>query len=272
MSSVLDKALAIVEYLVEHPEGRPVTAIAADLDQPASGVHRLLGDLMRHGYVRQVADHGAYALTIKLPSMGLGYLGRAGVTDVAQPILDRLARETGELIRLSVIDGDDLVWVGVAQGATGGLRYDPGREQGVVVHLACSAGGQAWLATMTDDEVIRRVGAQGLRPVAFEPGPGAPRSLSDLLRILEETRARGHSLSVDSYMLGMTAMAVPVRLEENGPVAGCLSVAGPGVRVTAAKVAEFVPLLQAAAAELGQAALGSGYFRARMQALGRGAA
>ena len=81
---------------------------------------------------------------------------------MAQPILDRLAAESGELVRLSVIDGESLVWVGVAQGATGGLRYDPGREQGVVVHLASSAGGTAWLSTMSDEEALMAVSRQGL--------------------------------------------------------------------------------------------------------------
>lgn len=161
MSSVLEKALALVELLVDHPMGLPVTTIAALTEQPASGVHRTLQELGRLGYVRQVQAGGDYALTIKLPALGLGFMGRAGITDVAQPVLDNLAADSGELIRLSVIDGDRLIWVAVAQGATLGLRYDPGQEQGVVVHLASSAGGKAWLASMSDDQALAHVGAQG---------------------------------------------------------------------------------------------------------------
>ena len=93
MSSVLEKSLAIVELLVDHPMGLPVTTIAQVIEQPASGVHRLLRELARLGYVRQVQAQGDYRLTIKLPAMGLGFLGRAGITDVAQPVLDRLEEE-----------------------------------------------------------------------------------------------------------------------------------------------------------------------------------
>jgi len=83
MSSVLEKSLAIVELLVDQPMGMPVTVIAAATSQPASGVHRTLQELARLGYVRQLQSGGDYALTIKLPALGLGFMGRAGITDVA---------------------------------------------------------------------------------------------------------------------------------------------------------------------------------------------
>ncbi|MDO6966718.1 IclR family transcriptional regulator [Rhizobium alvei] len=267
MSSVLEKSLAIIELLVDHPTGLPVSAIASATDQPVSGVHRTLQELGRLGYVRQVQAQGDYALTIKLPAMGLGFLGRAGITDVAQPVLDALAARSGELIRLSVIDGDRLIWVAVAQGATRGLRYDPGQEQGVVVHLASSSGGKAWLATMSDDEALARVAAQGLLRQADGAGPNAPRSLTLLLEQLAEARARGYATAVDSYIAGMAAMAVPVRYHANGPVLGCLSIAGPAVRMTAERMAELAPALQASAAELGEAAAGSQYFQAIVKAV-----
>lgn len=267
MSSVLEKALALVELLVDHPMGLPVTTIAAQTEQPASGVHRTLQELTRLGYVRQVQAGGDYALTIKLPALGLGFMGRAGITDVAQPVLDNLAADSGELIRLSVIDGARLIWVAVAQGATRGLRYDPGQEQGVVVHLASSAGGKAWLASMSDDQALARVGAQGLTRQADGSGPNAPTSITLLLQQLAEARARGYATAVDSYIAGMAAMAVPVRYHGDGAVLGCLSIAGPAVRMTAARMAELAPLLQAAADELGAAAAGTTYFQANVRAL-----
>lgn len=267
MGSVLEKSLAIVELLVDHPDGLPVSAIATATDQPASGVHRTLQEFARLGYVRQVQAQGDYALTIRLPAMGIGFLARAGITDVAQPVLDALANDTGELIRLSVVDGDRLIWVAVAQGATRGLRYDPGQEQGVIVHLASSAGGQAWLSTMTDDEALTRVSVQGIVRQAEGTGPNAPQNLTQLLSRLTEARARGYSVAVDSYIPGMAAMAVPVRFRGTGPVLGCLSIAGPASRMTPERTEHFAPRLQAAAAELGEASVGSGFFRAHLRNL-----
>lgn len=270
MSSVLEKAFSIIELLVEHPAGLPVSAISAHTGQPISGVHRMLHELIRLGYVRQLHDGGDYALSIKLSALGLGFLGRAGITDVAQPILDRLAGASSELIRLSVIDGRKLTWVAVAQGTTRGLRYDPGQEQGVVVHLATSSGGRAWLASMSDESALELVGAQGF---ARDGGPAPaqaskPMGVTDLLEILAQTRKRGYAVAVDTYLLGMAAMAMTVRYHGDGPVLGCLSIAGPAVRMGPDRMEELAPLLRAAADELGYAASGSHYFAATMKALG----
>ena len=259
MSGVMERTLAILELLGKHPEGMQVSAIAAALDMPASAAHRLLKELSQFGYVRQLRNQGDYALTIKLAGIGLAFLARTGVPDIAQPILDRLAADTRELVRLSVIDGDDLVWVGVAQGAVAGLRYDPGREQGIKVHLAASAGGHAWLATMTDEEALERIGAQGLRP-DFPLGAGAPRSIPEVLTCLAEARARGYAIMSNGYHAGMTAMAVPIFRGEDGATIGCLSIAGPEVRITPAWMAQSHPLLRAAADEIGGASEASFFF------------
>ena len=268
MSGVLEKAMAIVELLFDHPAGLPVSAIAAATDQPASGVHRTLQELARLGYVRQAHAQGDYALSIKLPAMGAGFLSRAGITDVAQPILDALAAEVGELVRLSVVDGDSLTWVGVAQGATHGLRYDAGQEQGVTVHLASSSGGRAWLATMSDEEALMRVGAQGLIRTAEGQGPNAPRDPAELLAALAQARARGYAVAVDSYIAGMAAMAVPLRDPGSGRVLGCLSIAGPAVRMTAARMEALAPSLRAAAEEMAAAVPGSRFFQVEMRTAG----
>lgn len=261
MSSILERSLAILEILADQPQGMSISGLAQRLDQPASGIHRTLNEFLRLGYVRQLQSQGDYALTLKLPALGLGFLGRAGVADVAQPVLDHLAADTRELVRLSVIDRDRLIWVGVAQGATGGLRYDPAREQGGVVPLASSAGGLAWLSSMADDEALGRVSAQGL-PLA-EAGPKAPRSLSEVLAQIAATRARGYAMAVDSFMIGMAAIAVPVCYRGDGPVIGCLSVAGPTVRMTQDEMTAVAPRLLAAAAQIGAAAAGSAFFQAR---------
>lgn len=262
MSSVLEKSLRILELMVEHPEGLQVSAIARLLDQPVSGVHRQLRELARLGYVRQSRGQGDYALTLRLAALGLGFLGRSGVTDIAQPILDRLAAQSGELIRLSVLDAAGLTWVAVAQGATVGLRYDPGREQGMRVHPASTAGGQALLSTLTDDEVLALVGQTGLRPEGAPVGPKAPTTIAELLSRIEETRRRGYSIAIDTYIDGMGAMAVPVRAggTADGKVLGCLSIAGPAVRFPSARMEELAPALFEASAELGAAAPASHFF------------
>ena len=178
MSGVLDRTLGILELLSLHGEGVELATVADQLNMPRSAAHRLLTDLVRCGYVRQVRDHGDYMLTTKLVSMGLSFLSRSGIVDFAQPLLDRLAEVSGELVRLSVIDGNRLTWVARAQGARQGLRYDP--DMGSDAKLSCSSSGLAWMSCLTDEEALALVSQQGLGQ-SSEFGPNAPSSLKAVL-------------------------------------------------------------------------------------------
>lgn len=259
MSSALEKALAVLEFMVRRPFGCPVSELASSLDMPVSGVHRLLKELERSGYVRQSQSMGEYALTIKLASLGLSFLGQAGFCDVSQPLLDELAHTSKELVRLALADGDTLIWVGVAQGATSGLRYDPGSEQGQIAHLASSAGGQAWLASMSDEDAIALVMKQGLRKNQFA-GEASPQSIAELLQTLERIRERGYSMNSDSFLQGMAAMATVIYQPDTQQVIGTVSIAGPSARFTHAVMHSRVADLKQAALDLGQASRASLYF------------
>ncbi|MGB0662114.1 MAG: IclR family transcriptional regulator [Mangrovicoccus sp.] len=254
MSSALEKGLSVIQFLSEEPRGASVSDIAKALDLPPSGVHRLLKELETLGYARQTRDHGDYCLTLKLATAGLSFLARTGIPDLSQPILDRLAQSTKELVRMALSDGEKLVWVGVSQGATSGLRYDPDAEHGQIVHLASASGGQAWLSGMSDDEAIAAVMAQGLDKDGGS-GVSAPGSVAALMKILAQAREQGYALNANSFMLGMAAIAVLIRHPETGTPIGTVSIAGPAARATPELLQDFLPDLQQAAKDLGEASL-----------------
>ncbi|MDN0075158.1 IclR family transcriptional regulator [Crenobacter sp. SG2303] len=254
--SLLDRAFGILERLSTESSGMPLQAIADQMDIPKSAAHRLLGELAKLRYVRQDKDTGRYFLTTRLVSLGFRFLAETGIVDVSQPILDELARQTRELVRLSVTDGETLTWVAKAQGALSGLRYDP--DMGRETALFCSASGFAWLSTLSDEDALALVMKQGFGKLN-EYGPNAPRTVPALLEHLKQTRERGYSVAIDTYMEGMAAMATPVRHPVTGRVLGVVSIAGPTPRLSEAKLASFADALMATAAELSEASLGSAY-------------
>jgi DNA-binding IclR family transcriptional regulator len=259
MTATVERTLAILETLSAHPEGLPLAAVADELEVPRSACHRLLAELMRCGYVRQVREHGDYTLTTKLPSVGLAYLGACGIVDIAQPIIDRLAETTGELVRLALVDGDRLTFVAKAQGARFGLRYDP--DMGIDVRLSCSAGGHAWMMTLSEERATELVARQGFgEPRSF--GPKAPTTFKALMKVLEDDRKRGFSLMTEMYAPGMGAMGAPVQ-RRSEPAIGVITVAGPLVRLTLQRMQALGPALLAAAGELALASTSSPLFARR---------
>jgi len=259
MSEMLGRSFKVLEYLAEHPQGVALSTVASELKIPLSASHRLLTELIRCGYVRQNLVDGHYVLTIKLVSVGLSFLSNSGIVDVAQPLLDQLAAASGELVRLAVVDGEDLTFVAKAQGATHGLRYDP--DMGLSVMLSCSAAGHAWLSTMSEDDAMALVAKKGLgKPEDF--GPKAPTTLKAVMAYVKAARQRGFSMINEVFAPGMTAMAAPV-FSVNGAVIGVVTIAGPAVRLTPQRMEALGPALLGMAEEVARASGASALFKKR---------
>ena len=256
MSSLLERGLQILELLAAHPEGRALSSLAADAGLPLSATHRMLAELARCGYVRQARNQGDYVLTIKLVSLGLSFLSASGLVDVAQPSLDRLAEESRELVRLAIVDGNELVFVAKAQGATRGLRYDP--DMGLSVPLSCSAAGHAWLSTMSDEEALKLVSRQGFAK-ADDFGPKAPTTVKALLGYVRAARKRGYSVISEVFAPAMSAMSAPV--VARGVALGVVTIAGPLVRLTEERMASLGEPLLTTAAEIAGLSTASSLFR-----------
>jgi IclR family transcriptional regulator, acetate operon repressor len=246
MSTALQRGLAILEHMAAHPDAYALAQLADELNIPLSACHRVLAELQQSGYVRQAKKQGSYQLTTKLVSMGLGYLSGAGIVDIAEPLLERLAQTSGELVRLSIVDDDRLTWVAKSQGVRKGLRYDP--DMGMDARLSCTATGHAWLLTMSDERALEVVSKQGFG-AAKDYGPKAPTTVKALLGFLHAARVRGYAMIDEVFAPGMTAMAAPVFRRKEA--IGVISIAGPRIRLTPERMHELAPALLAAATELG---------------------
>jgi DNA-binding IclR family transcriptional regulator len=267
--SALDRAFALLELLATAPSGMALHAVAEALDVPKSGAHRLLAALGDRGYVRQDPDSGRYLLTTRLVAVGFRYLASAGIVDLVQPVLDGLAQRTGELVRLGVVDGERQTWVAKSQGARSGLRYDA--EMGSEAPLASTASGQAWLACLTDEQALHLVARQGF-PQRPAHGPNAPTTIRALLERLNAARRRGYAWVVESSAPGTAAMAAAILHPVTRGVVGTVSVAGPSVRLTEARMQELAPAMLAAAGELADASTNSPFFTTASRSLERPAA
>lgn len=251
-SGSLERGLAILEFLAARGDAQPLKTIADALNIPPSATHRLLVMLTGLGYIQQAATHGDYQLSLKLVSLGLMRLSSNGVNDLAQPILNALANDTGELARLALIEGDKMLFIAKAQGTRHGLRYDP--DMGKEACLVSTASGHAWLQALPDEEALMIVSRQGFVKDKAH-GPNAPLTIPKFLEVLHNDRERGYALNMNSSMLGIGAIAVPVLHPVSRRPVGSVSLAGPASRLTEQKAKEFYPRLQAAAEELTAIAL-----------------
>lgn len=244
-----ERCLSIIELLADDAHEMPLGEIAERLGLPKSGAHRLLATLLDLGWVEQDPETGFYHLTMRLAILGQRFYVATGIPDICQPLLDRLAAETKEFVRLAVVDGDSLVWVAEAQGASGGLMYQPSLGTNTVP-LYATASGKAWLATLGVDRAVATV----LKGEGFDRaaryGPNVVRSVEGLMKVVAETARRGYGLAINEAEPGVSALAAVIRGGEDGPVMGTVSIAGPSVRMTEVRIEAMAPRLLQVAAEL----------------------
>ncbi|MBN9063753.1 MAG: IclR family transcriptional regulator [Rhizobiales bacterium] len=243
------RTLDILDLLSSHPDGLGLTGVCDALAIPKSVAHRLLAMLVERGWARQDPVSDRYGLTLKFDLVGLRHYAGTGLTDISQPILDRLAESSGELARLAIVDGDGMHWVAKAQGAPYGLRYDPDTGYDVVLHA--TAVGKVWLATLPEERAIRIVEATRYEtPKRF--GRNVIRTTPAFRKALADTRARGFGEAVEEGEPGTSAVAVVVRASSDAeaPAVGTLSIAGPATRLTTERRAALAQELLAAAREL----------------------
>jgi DNA-binding IclR family transcriptional regulator len=240
--------MAILERLSEASGGLALSTLADELVIPKSAVFRFLQVLEEQGYVCQ-DEMRRYCLTMRVVRLGFRFLAGKGVWEIAQPILNRLAERSGELVRMTISDGQSLSWVGSAQGARSGVIIDPVMGSRVVLHA--TATGKVWLASMPTEEAVALALRQGFG-TPQEHGPNVIQSVEDLIRELELTRDRGYGLNIQEAESDVSAVAVAIWQSTGGAekFVGTVSIASPSSRAPADRLVAFVPDLQAAAREI----------------------
>lgn len=246
MSNALERGLHAIELLAGKSTGLPLQQVAEALDIPPSATHRMLNCLVEQGFVRQDHQHGNYVLALKLVSLALKHLSQSDIVDLARPALERLARLSGELVRLSMVDGDNLVWISKAQGTRSGLRYDP--DAGAEAKLCCTASGLAWLSCLSNERALELVYRQGLTQPG-EYGPNAATTIEQLLSLLQQAREQGYASVDESFEMGAAAMATAIR-DSHQHVIGVISIAGPSVRLSPERMQALKTVLLEAAQEI----------------------
>ncbi|UQI29093.1 IclR family transcriptional regulator [Pseudomonas bijieensis] len=251
VKGAVDRCLEAIELLAREARWMRMSDIAAELGLEKGPAHRVLAQLVEQGWAEQDEATSQYRLTLKLALLGQRYLHGIGLPELVQPILEQVAVQCQELVRLTVVNEGTLSWLSSAQGAAPGLMYSPAMDK--PINLYATANGKAWLASMPDELAIEHALRSGLGKVdaGMGQGPKAINSIEGLLAELALTRKRGYGLVIEEAEAGVWAIAVPVKLVPSGAVVGTMSIAGPVLRMQPERYDELHALLEDAANKLG---------------------
>jgi DNA-binding IclR family transcriptional regulator len=245
MDTALGKGLAVLEALASAAGPVRLSRLATDLDLQKSSVHRILQTLVDAGWVVQDRDTGLYSASLKVWELGAEVVDALPIKRAAATILQDLHRTTAETVSLTVLDGDDVVYLD---------KIVAPRPMGFTTHVGSripaplTVAGRAMLAFEPDpraaiERVIARVGDERLDVDA---------AMADI----ERARDDGYLIGRGRRERGIVgiASAVPGR---DGRAAAGLTVSAPVQRIADEQRGGIVEALLVAASQLGEA-LGRG--------------
>lgn len=99
----VERALDILEYLISRNQAVAIQELAASLKLPKVSVFRIMKSLEARGYVHYQGRPGLYVLGAKIVTMGSSVSRDANLSQIANPYMFELARETGQTVQLGVL-------------------------------------------------------------------------------------------------------------------------------------------------------------------------
>jgi DNA-binding IclR family transcriptional regulator len=199
-----------------------------------STAHRLLAMLVYYGFASQDPRTRVYRATgiaagLEAPPE------RPLVQQLARPILQVVARASGETSYLTELQGSSIVFIDSVESTT---VPRAGSRRGVVYPAHCTSAGKAILAQLPTEQVRSLLGSEILdRLTTSSIG-----TFEALVRELEKVREKGYALNIGESQPGIFALGVPV-IVPGCPPRFALTIAAPRTRLTAEAVRQSASFL-----------------------------
>lgn len=237
----LDRGLAVIRcFSSEHPS-LTLSEVAERTGLTRAAARRFLLTLQELGYVGSSGRR--FSLRPRVLALGYAYLSSFSVSQIAQPHLEDLAEELHESCSVSVLDGDDLVYVARASAnrimtiaLTVGTRLPP----------YPTSMGRVLLAHLPGDDLDAYLSRTTLRKLTNH----TITSEEELRRVLATVRARGWAAVDQELEAGVRSIAVPIR-DSSSKVVAAINASAHAARVPMRTLErEFLPRIQEAARQI----------------------
>lgn len=216
----LTKGLEILELLATSTRPLNMSDVSSALGRSVSEIFRMLQVLEEHRYI--VRGDDGYRLTNRLFALSMGQPPVRDLVSTALPVMQSVARETGQSCHLAVVSGAEMVVIaGMEAPGLSGFAVRVGYRR----PLHRSASGRVLLAFQSSD--MRSLMLDEVR--VANPDMDA----QGLTKQLDSIVKMGGGTSPSPVLTGITDLSVPILAM--GAARAALTVPfvdGPGARVT----------------------------------------
>lgn len=236
LATTVIKAFHVLEYIAAHQPVQP-SKISKGLNLTRANVHRLLATLVSVGYVEKW-DSG-YGLTFKLFQLASTVPLNKSLRDVAKSVMNDLEKIAQENIYLNVLSEDVVLAIDEVKSAHH-VILNPDVTYTYPVNSCAS--GKLLLSSLSDAQLNSYIESLVMRK-------RTDRTIIDKQKFAEAVHAvreKGYSTEILEFSDDLNSVAAPV-YDCSGKVIATISISGPSMRLTEARIMDLVEPLKAAA-------------------------
>ena len=237
----LARGLTVIQAFDKDHSKLTLTDVAKRTELNRATARRFLFTLNALGYVE--SDGKLFWLSPKILELGYAYLASQPIVDTVQPFIERVSNETGESCSVSVIDGNDVVYI---------ARYFTHHIMSVTLNVGTrlpafvTSMGRMLLAYKTDEEASEILSNTQLKKFTEH-------TLVDRDQIKEQlkiVRSQGYSIVNQELEFGLRSIAVPI-FNQRGTCVAAINVGTQAGRIGEDELIErILPSLQRAANDI----------------------
>ncbi len=222
----LAKGLQVIRAFTRDHSALTLSEVAGIAGMPAATARRCLLTLEELGYVTRRGR--SFLLRPKVLELGAAYLESMDIEHLTQTHLEELARQTGDSAALSVLDGNDIVYVARTSVRTL-VRLEAHVGSRFPAHVTSM--GRVLLAGLPPERLDQYFRTQKFAAFTDQTVTD-PRRVRQLI---DECRRNGYSAVEDELAYGVVAVAVPVH-DQSGRVVAALNSSSHSRRVSKSKL------------------------------------
>lgn len=241
----VQRAITILTLFTPERPRLGITDISKLMNLPKPTIHGLVQTLIEQDFMIQDKETRKYSLGLKIYELGIFLSGTLKINQVGGAVGQRLAKNTGLMVRLATWDRDRvLITMNLFPAVDDSFLF---RQLGLGprVPAHCTGVGKAILSTFSLLDFEAFLARTGLTRHTARTITGVQALMADL----DTARKRGYAMESEEYLNGLSCIAAPV-FDALGHATAAISLSGNPDLLTREDLPQLADQLRQTAAEI----------------------
>lgn len=200
----LERGLRILSQFSRERRYCSAPELAQGLQLPRSSVFRLLNTLERMGFIEKTESGREYRLGLGVLRLGFEYLASLDLSELGNPLVNRLCQQTGHAANLVVRDGRHIVYISKASSSNN--PFISAVSIGTRLPAYATVLGQVVLSDLDLEQLINLYPETELKSFTKH----TPKNVHALYSATQHLRAQSYVVGEGVYETHISTVAAPI--------------------------------------------------------------